>query len=244
MKQKKENIVKKEIREEIEEHPKRSTLTLVLLFTLVVAFIEALRLYNWVSMIFILVIAGLICLPMIVGRLSKIDIPLPLGIFSVIFVYATLFLGELKNYYQVYWWWDLLLHTSSALAFGIIGFFILYILYKTEKIKTNPKTIAMFTFAFALSIGALWEIVEFTIDSLFGPISNNVLMQGSLKDTMWDLIVDALGALFIAVMGYLYIKKESGILVKPMAKEFKKDNPELFTKVKIKKEIYSRKKPN
>lgn len=225
-----ENIVKKEIRKEVEKHPKRNILIFILLFTLFVAFIGALIQSNWVSMVFIVVIAALIFLPMAIGKLSHIDIPLNLEIFSVLFIYATLFLGELKNYYAEYWWWDVLLHTFSGIAFGIIGFFILYILYKTEKVQTSPKIIAMFSFAFALALGALWEIVEFSIDSNFGPISNNVLMQGSLSDTMKDLINDSIGALFSGVMGYFYLKRNSGIIVKQMTKELKKDNPKLFKK--------------
>lgn len=215
---------------EIKKHPKRSILTSVLLFTLLIALIEALRLQIWVSVLTIVVISALIFLPMIIGKWSKIDIPIVLEIFSVLFIYATLFLGELKNYYVKFWWWDILVHTSSALMFGLIGFIILYVLYKTGKIKTNPKTIAMFAFAFALSIGALWEIVEFSMDRYIG-----TTMQGnSLKDTMLDLIVDSLGALFSAVMGYLYLKNESGIVVKPVVKEFKKDNPKFFPKKKSK----------
>lgn len=244
------NIVGKEIRKdikiagketdkEIRRHPKRSTLTLILLFTLAIAFVGALRLYDWVSMLFIAIISLLICLPMIIGKLSKIDIPIRLEIFSVLFIYASLFLGELKNYYAAYWWWDILLHMSSGLAFGIMGFIILYVLYKTEKVKTSPKVVAMFTFAFALAIGALWEIVEFTIDSVFGPTSNHVFMQTvvngcGLVDTMKDLIDDSIGGLFAAIMGYLYLKNESGIVVKSMTKEFKKKNPRFFKK-KIKK---------
>jgi uncharacterized membrane protein YjdF len=111
-------------------------------------------------------------------------------------------------------------------------------LHKSEKIKTSPKTVAIFSFAFALAMGALWEIVEFSIDMIFGPISNGVLMQsgrffwtniqGGLVDTMKDLIDDSIGGIFSAVMGYLYIKRESGIVVKPIMKEFKKDNPKFF----------------
>ena len=114
----------------------------------------------------------------------------------------------------------------------------MYVLYKTGKIKTSPKTIAVFAFAFGLAIGALWEIAEFSIDRTFGPISNGVLMQTidihgcGLADTMKDLIVDAIGALFAAVMGYLYLKRDSGIVVKQVTKEFKKDNPRFFKKKK------------
>lgn len=224
-------IAKKEIKRQLKKHPKRSTLTIILLFTLIVAFFGALQQYNWISMLFIIIISLLICVPMIIGRFSHLEIPIELEMFSVIFIYATLFLGELRDYYTSYWWWDIMLHSGSGLAFGIIGFIILYILYKTEKIKTNPKTIAMFSFAFALALGALWEIFEFIIDLTFGPISNNVPMQGSLKDTMEDLIVDSLGALISSLMGYLYIKKESGI-VNPLMNEFKKSNPMLFEKEK------------
>ena len=102
-------------------------------------------------------------------------------------------------------------------------------------IKTSPKMIAMFSFAFALAIGALWEIGEFTMDSFLGPISNNALTQTvvngcGLVDTMKDLIGDSIGALFTAIMGYLYLKWDSGILVKSVTKEFKKDNPRFFNK--------------
>ncbi len=214
------------VKQEIKKHPKTSILTFVLLLTLVVAFVGALRQHNWIPMLMIVVISILICLPRIIGRLSNIEIPAKLGVYIILFIYTTLFLGELKNFYVRFWWWDVLLHISSGLAFGIIGFIILYILYKAEKIKTSPKIIAMFSFAFALAIGALWEIVEFTIDYNFG----TSLQGGSLVDTMKDLIDDSIGALFSTIMGYLYVKKESGIVVKPMIKEFKKDNPKLFEK--------------
>lgn len=230
-----QNIVVKAVGKEIKKAPIRIGLIFILSLTLLVAFIEALRLHNWALMITIFIIGIVICLPRIISRLAHFEIPLPLGIYAIVFLYMSLFLGELKNYYVKFWWWDWVLHTSSGVAFGIVGFFILYVLYKTENIKTSPKTIAVFSFAFGLAMGALWEIVEFTIDSTLGPISNGVLLQTvvngcGLADTMKDLIVDAIGALFAAVMGYLYMKYESGIVVKQVTKELKKDNPKLFKK--------------
>jgi len=222
----KKNVVEKEIT----KHPRRSVLVIILLITLIVAFIGALMQQNWVSMIFILVIAALIFLPTVIGRLSKIDIPVALEIFAVLFIYATLFLGEVKDYYVKYPWWDTLWHTSSGLAFGILGFIILYVIYKSGKIKASPKIVAMFAFAFALAIGALWEIVEYTLDITLGTSMQTVVNGSGLADTMKDLIVDALGALFSAIMGYFYLKRDSGIVVKQVTKEFKKDNPRLFRK--------------
>src|SRR3989338_1264982 len=222
----KKNVVEKEIT----KHPRRSVLVIILLITLIVAFIGALMQQNWVSMIFILVIAALIFLPTVIGRLSKIDIPVALEIFAVLFIYATLFLGEVKDYYVKYPWWDTLWHTSSGLAFGILGFIILYVIYKSGKIKASTKIVAMFAFAFALAIGALWEIVEYTLDITLGTSMQTVVNGSGLADTMKDLIVDSLGALFSSIMGYFYLKRDSGIVVKQVTKEFKKDNPRLFRK--------------
>jgi hypothetical protein len=67
----------------------------------------------------------------------------------------------------------------------------------------NQGFVALFAFMLAVGLGALWEIFEFCMDSLFG-----LNMQKSgLMDTMWDLIVDTAGALVIALLGYGYLRK-------------------------------------
>ena len=65
-----------------------------------------------------------------------------------------------------------------------------------------------FAFMFALGAGALWEIFEFTMDSLFGMNMQKPMLgdPSGLTDTMWDLIVDATGALVISVLGWRYLK--------------------------------------
>src|SRR5690606_28694535 len=66
----------------------------------------------------------------------------------------------------------------------------------------RPSFVALFAFTFSLSLGALWEIFEFGMDQIFG-----LNMQKSgLVDTMWDLIVDTLGAATISIMGYFHLK--------------------------------------
>ena len=141
-------------------------------------------------------------------------------------MYASLFLGEIKSYYTLFWWWDIILHIGSGIAFGFIGFLILYVLYKGDKIKAKPSTIAIFSFSFGLAIGALWEIFEFAIDNIL----RTNLQKSGLVDTMWDLIVDGFGALIASIIGYFYIKKEKKGLFNKLVKEFKKENPKLFRK--------------
>jgi hypothetical protein len=92
----------------------------------------------------------------------------------------------------------------------------------------NPAFVALFSFAFAMAIGGLWEIFEFSMDNFLGL---NMQKTG-LVDTMWDLIVDALGALFISVSGFLYmIRRNKYSLTFSTIKKFIKKNKLFFKKV-------------
>ena len=130
---------------------------------------------------------------------------MPLGFTASIafFIYAAIFLGEVHNFYEKFWWWDSILHAGSAIGFGLIGVVILLLLYKGEKIKAHPKVLTLFVFSFALAIGAMWEIFEFSMDEIFG----FNMQKNGLHDTMWDLIVTAIGGAIASFGGYLYITK-------------------------------------
>jgi len=122
---------------------------------------------------------------------------------AIIFLYGTLFMGEIFNAYERFWWWDVAFHTGSAVAFAMIGTMALLILLKADKLTVPPFWVAVFAFAIAVAIGAVWEIYEYGMDQIFG-----LNMQKSgLVDTMNDLIVDSLGAIVGAVAGYLYLSR-------------------------------------
>ncbi len=59
-------------------------------------------------------------------------------------------------------WWDIILHTSPGVLLGLAGFILVYVLNQEKKVRMNYAFIVLFFFAFAVSIGALWEIFEFT----------------------------------------------------------------------------------
>ncbi len=135
---------------------------------------------------------------------ARYSIRLPMSFLAAIslFVFATLFLGEVYDFYGRYWWWDLVLHGFSAVAFGIIGFLFVFYMFEGDRYAAPPVAIAFVSFCFAVTIGTLWEIFEFGMDQAFG-----LNMQKSgLPDTMGDLIVDCAGALIGASVGFLYLK--------------------------------------
>ncbi|MBW2992390.1 hypothetical protein KY345_04200 [Candidatus Woesearchaeota archaeon] len=163
-------------------------------------------------------------LPALIERNFKVYLPAEFEIAIVVFIYASLFLGDVHGYYTRFWWWDIILHIGSALALGFVGFLILFTFYEEKKIKAKPLTIALFAFCFALAAGALWEIFEFTIDSIFG----QDMQKSGLVDTMWDLIVDAGGALFTSVIGFIYLKGGKTRLFNHFLEHFIRENPKLF----------------
>lgn len=181
---------------------------------------------QWLNGLLILGILTLSLLPHMLRKRMQIYIPPPFEMLAILFVFASVFLGEIRNYYFKYWWWDTMLHAGSGLLLGIFGFLLVYTLNEEEHIELHmkPRFVALFSFVFAVAVGAVWEIFEFAMDGFFG-----LNMQKSgLVDTMWDLIVDSIGALIISVLGYLYMHKGSEYFLERWIERFIQDNPRFF----------------
>ena len=181
---------------------------------------------HWTNSFFILGILILTFAPAILRRNYKVFLPVEFDFIMILFVFLAIFLGEIHTYYQKFWWWDTLLHTSSGFLIGIAGFLLIYVLNSQKKIlrQMKPSFISLFAFAFALSLGALWEIFEFSLDQIF--LLNT--QKGGLVDTMWDLIVDTIGAIVISILGYFYLKKGNFLIFDRMIHRFVEKNPRLF----------------
>ena len=159
---------------------------------------------NWLAAISTTGIVIVAFLPMLVGYRFHVRIPPEFELLAVIFVYASLFLGDVHGYYLKYWWWDILLHTGSGLIMGIFGFLLVYVINEHEDLEMHmkPSFVGLFAFMFALGMGTLWEIFEFALDQFLSMDTQG----GSLVDTMSDLIVDGIGALIISIFGYNYLR--------------------------------------
>lgn len=166
-------------------------------------------------------------LPIILGNRFKVSIPHEFESLAVIFVFMALFLGEVRGYYLRFWWWDVVLHISSGLLLGILGFLLVYVLNEKKEIdlELRPTFIAVFAFMFAMGMGALWEIFEFAMDQVFGMN----MQKSGIVDTMWDLIVDGLGALVISFLGWVYLRRGNNkSFLERWIHSFIDKNPRLF----------------
>ncbi len=161
---------------------------------------------------------------------NRFAVKLPVSFVSliVVFIFATVFLGEAFDFYEQYWWWDVLLHGGSAVGFGLFSFLLVFMLFQGDRYSAPPVALAFITFSCAVAMGVIWEIFEFAADQLFG-----LNMQKSgLLDTMWDLIVDCVGGSIAALAGFLYLKeKELGGLT-GLIEEFIFLNKKFFSKLK------------
>ncbi|HEU5069923.1 MAG TPA: DUF2238 domain-containing protein [Verrucomicrobiae bacterium] len=187
---------------------------------------------QWLNSAAISGILLLTALPMVILRRLEIYIPLEFELLTISFIFAALFLGETQGFYGRFWWWDLALHTTSGVLLGILGFLLVYVLNETPRLDMHmrPGFIAFFAFCFALTVGALWEVFEFTMDKLAGTNMQKPFLgdPSGLTDTMWDMIVDALGALAVALAGYLYMKRGMTSFIVPWIQRFIAGNPQLF----------------
>ncbi len=184
----------------------------------------------------------LFMLPTVLEKRNAITIPTSLQIIILLFIFASMYLGEIHRYFYRYRWWDRMLHTASAVILSYSGFILIYSMNKDYKVdvKLRPKFMALFSFCFAIMVCALWEIFEYTVDAIFGvdmqKARNLEKVYGffdtrlGVKDTMKDLIIDAIGAYVVSLIGYFHLKrkKDEDSAFWSLHKQFMKDNPELF----------------
>lgn len=96
----------------------------------------------------------------------------------------------------------------TTLTTSLIGFLIIYVFYMTYRVRVAPIYVAFIMFALAVSVGTVWEIFEFLMDWFFGLN----LQQSGLVDTMTDLIINSIGALIAAAIGYDYAQDGDSLL--------------------------------
>lgn len=165
-------------------------------------------------------------LPSFLSHKFSLKIPSGMLVLYVIFLYGAVYLGEVKNFYYHVAHWDTILHTFSGVMLGALGFSVVNILNRHEKVpmQLSPAFVAFFAFCFAVTMGVIWEFYEFACDGLMDlnmqkyKLENGTELIGrtAVIDTVKDLIVDSIGALCICIVGYFSIKLKKQWLEKFM----------------------------
>jgi uncharacterized membrane protein YjdF len=187
---------------------------------------------QWLTGMLILVIGLILLAPTLLKDRIQVKIPYEFQLIILIFVFAALFLGEIRSFYYRFWWWDIVLHVASGFLLGIFGFLLIYVLNENKNVNMSmkPRFIALFAFAFSVAIGVIWEIFEYTMDSALGANMQKPMLGDptGLTDTMWDLIVDTIGAAAIAGLGWWHMERNRESFVDAWIHKFIEKNPDWF----------------
>lgn len=208
--------------------PATSAIVLALVRLLLVA--EALiGLVNgvWPVVFVTLAAVALTFLPALLATRIGLRLPPSFLVAIALFVLATLYLGEVYDFYDRLWWWDLVLHFGSAMGFGILGFLLVFMLFEGDRYAAPPWAVGALSFCLAMTVGTLWEVFEYAMDSLFGLN----MMRSGLPDTMGDVIVNAVGAALAALAGVIYLSDRAGGRLRAPFDAFIESNRTRFRKV-------------
>jgi hypothetical protein len=223
----------------VKKDPEKSAgyirLALLILLQLIMAVELAVLLFKgeWLSAFLVIMIMAITIAPIVFKERLPVNIPPEFQMMVIIFVFASLFLGEIRGYYFRIWWWDIALHAGSGLLLGIFGFLLVYVLNENSRINVylHIRFVALFAFLFAVATGAIWEIFEFSMDRVFGTNMQKMIPGdplSGLTDTMWDLIIDTLGAAAISLLGGWYMKRRECSFFDAWIQKFIEKNPRLF----------------
>lgn len=239
---------------------------------LLVLIIMVLQIFNrnFENVLLCLLTLTLMIMPSVIQATLKVEIPSPLEIIILLFIFAAEILGEISAFYIKFPYWDAVLHTLNGFLCAAVGFSLVDIMNRETKVKfeLSPMFMAITAFCFSMTIGVLWEFLEFGFDSIckfdmqkdtviyeihstfLDPTKSNqcveianienVTINGKelgvggyldigLIDTMYDLIVNFIGAIVFSVMGFFYVKRRDnkslvkGLVPQPWSEEKSND---------------------
>lgn len=146
----------------------------------------------------------------------RVRIPSLIQIQFFVFLFLTIYLGGVRNFYYHLPLWDRILHFASAGMLSGLGYYLLGVWSVTEDrgLTFRPGATSFLAFCFAMTGGAIWEIYEFLADGFLGTDMQKYisyereLLVGRevLYDTMGDMIANMLGSLVVVTGSYFYLR--------------------------------------
>ena len=138
---------------------------------------------------------------------------------NITFVFLSMYLASVCNFYSIRNY-DKFLHLISGAIIAIIGYILfIYLTNDTSRKEMNYLTPLIFVVIFATAVAGVWEIWEFTTDSLFGLAAQN----NNLHDTMWDIICGTVVGIITAIPIYINSKGRRVKLISKIIEEVERN---------------------
>lgn len=180
---------------------------------------------------------------------------MPLVICCMLFGFFGNTVSNVWRMYDFFPAWDMVLHSLSGVLFAAVGLGLgSLVTYNQPEGKLKIVAIVAFAFFFSLSVGFIWEIFEFTVDTI-NPASSTqgwadgMIQMGSdgvydipdgtylvdsrrgtaILDTMEDMILHLLGSLITLIpLAIVFWKRQSSLKAfsfLPLPRRDKKGDP-------------------
>ena len=154
---------------ELREHKSSFLVFSVLRVLVIVTLVRQLFLQNYEGAFFCVLTVALLYAPSWVQVKLRIELPPPLEITILCFIFAAEILGEVNAFYVRVPNWDTMLHTLNGFLAAAVGFSLVLLLNDNDRLTfdLSPFFLALVAFCFSMTIGVLWEFFEFGMDWFF-----------------------------------------------------------------------------
>lgn len=158
----------KKIKEAYKESRKGVLVVYLLLrFLVILVMVRQIFLHNyWNAFLCILVLIQFL-IPYFITKKLKIELPSIFEIIILLFIFSSEVLGEIQNFYGVFKHFDTVLHTLNGFLCAAVGFSLIDLCNNnSEKFNLSPLYLTIVAFCFSMTIGVLWEFLEYSIDKV------------------------------------------------------------------------------
>lgn len=158
----------KKIKEAYKENRKGVLAVYLLLrFLVILVMVRQIFLHNyWNAFLCVLVLIQFL-IPYFITKKLKIELPSIFEIIILLFIFSSEVLGEIQNFYGVFKHFDTVLHTLNGFLCAAVGFSLIDLCNNnSEKFNLSPLYLTIVAFCFSMTIGVLWEFLEYSIDKV------------------------------------------------------------------------------
>lgn len=139
----------------------------VLRVLVIIAMVRAIFNANYNGAFICLLSLALFLVPSLMENGFNINIPPLLEGIIYLFIFSAEILGELNHFYAAIPYWDTILHTLNGFLAAAVGFSMIDLLNRNSRHLTlSPFYLCLMAFCFSMTIGVLWEFLEFSADTL------------------------------------------------------------------------------
>ena len=161
--------MKQAMAKELREHRSSFIVFYTLRVLVLVVLVRQLFLHNYEGAFFCVLTIVLLYVPSWLQVKLRIELPPPLEITILCFIFAAEILGEVNAFYVNVPNWDTMLHTLNGFLAAAVGFSMVLLLNDDDRLTfdLSPFFLALVAFCFSMTIGVLWEFFEFGMDWFF-----------------------------------------------------------------------------